>query len=397
MKPAIIRNGDIVTPGGVFTGDLFIADGKIASLRRAGYSSDPATVHDEPSVEIDCRGALVVPGFIDVHIHGAFGANPMNGEAGLLQVMARKLATWGVTSFCVTTMAAPFEELLRVTDMVAANAGRSRQRGWDGASMLGVHFEGPYLNARRCGAQPLAHLRPPDMGEIRELFASANGLMVIFSLAPELPGALKAIEWLAGEGVVVSAAHSDATWEEMKTAVDAGLTHATHTFNGMRAIHHREPGLVGEILMDKRVWAEVIADGQHVHPDMVRLLWQAKGHGQVGVVTDLTHLAGLAAGTYVFAGQEVTLTGEQATLVESGGLAGSVTPMCRVFHNLLSWGFDPVDAVAMTSLNPARQVGIGDRKGSIGIGKDADIVIITRRGGVIGTFVAGELVYGEGC
>ncbi len=373
-----------------------MAGGKITGLRRAGCHSNSVTgSRDESVVEIDCRGALVVPGFVDVHVHGASGANPMDGEAEVLHAMARKLATWGVTSFYVATVAAPFADLLRVADVIATNADRC-QPDWGGALLLGMHCEGPYLNPRRCGAQPLAHLRLPDMGEIRDLFAAANGSLAIFSLAPELQGALKAIEWLAGEGVVVSAAHSDATLEEMRTAVDAGLTHATHTFNGMRPIHHREPGIVGEILVDERVWAEVVADGRHVHPSMVRLLWQAKGPHQVGVVTDLTHLAGLADGTYSFADQEVTLTVEEAVLLESGGLAGSVTPMCRVFQNLLSWGFSPVDAVAMTSLNPARQMGIDDRKGSLGVGKDADLVIITKRGNVIGTFVGGELVCAEG-
>ncbi|NPV70105.1 MAG: N-acetylglucosamine-6-phosphate deacetylase [Firmicutes bacterium] len=401
MNSLVIRHGRIVTPEGICRGDLLVSDGKIAELRPAEVASrcpagaSAGTGGDRLAAvhELDAGGAFVVPGFIDVHVHGAGGADPMCGDPASLQSMARTLASWGVTAFLATTMTAPLPDLFRALENIATARERSRQPGWGGASILGAHCEGPYFNPRRCGAQPIDHLRQPDLGEVRELYAAGHVSLRIMSLAPELPGALPVIEWLVSHGVVVGAAHSAATWDEAERAVEAGLSHATHLFNAMRPLHHREPGVAGLALTDDRIWVEVIADGQHLHPAVVRLAWRAKGPARMGIVTDLTQLAGLPPGKYTFSGQEVTLTADAATLSEAGGLAGSVTPACRVFRNLLSWGFGPVEAATLMSYNPARRMGIEDRKGSITPGKDADLVIVKESGDVVTTIVGGEPVY----
>ncbi len=403
MNNLLIRNGRVIAREGVNSGNVRITDGKIAGVGECG-AADSARRGARPvpgaggivrtdAVVLDAGGSFVAPGFVDIHVHGAAGHDVMSGDPESLRRMAGRLARWGTTSFCPATTAAPRAELLRALECCAVATERSVSPGWGGARVLGAHVEGPFLNPERRGAQPLEHLRPPDLGEAREMLAAARGGVSLMSLAPELPGSIRLIEWLAGVGVIVSAAHSDATWDECERAAAAGLSHATHLFNGMCPLHHREPGIVGFALADDRIWVEVIGDGFHVHPGAIRLARRAKGPEGLGVVSDLTSMAGLPDGAYTFAGHEVVLSNGSITTRETGSLAGSAMPPCGVFRNLLSWGFTPVEAVELMSLNPARRLGLDGRKGSIEVGKDADIAVIDEDGIVLATVVGGEVVY----
>ncbi|MGE5483527.1 MAG: N-acetylglucosamine-6-phosphate deacetylase [Ignavibacteriales bacterium] len=401
----LIRNGQVITPGGVRPGEVAVTGGAIAEIRECGAAADGAAAGDAAAADagaadarggpvvLDAGGAFVAPGFLDLHVHGAAGGDAMSGDPESVRLMARNLAKWGTTAFCPATEAAQPAELLRAVESCGAAVDRSLMPGWGGAQVLGVHIEGPYLNPIRRGAQPLECLRAPDLGETRELYAAARGAVSIVSLAPELPGAIPVIEWLAGQGVRVSAAHSDATWEECERGADAGVDHATHLFNGMRPMHHREPGVAGFALADDRIWVEIICDGHHVHPGMIRVAWGAKGPERLGVVSDLTAISGLPDGVYLFAGHEVILSNGTVTTRDGGNLAGSAMPACRVFANLLSWGFSPVEASALMSLNPARHLGLDGRKGSVEAGKDADITIIRADGTVLATIAGGEVVH----
>lgn len=345
------------------------------------------------SMRVDARGRLTVPGFVDVHVHGAGGIDVMEGTPEALERLAVLLARWGVTSFCPTTISAAPEAVRRAVEAVAWAVVRSQKEDWPGAKVLGSHCEGPFLSRVRRGAHPEGALRSPDIREVEELWRASCGTLRVFTLAPELPGAIPVVRWLVAHGVVVSAGHSDANYEEALGGIRAGITHSTHTFNGMRPLSHRDPGLVCAIMNNDEVLAEVIADGSHVSPHVVRLLCSAKGTHRVAVVSDLTFLAGLPPGEYDFAGSRVLVTETGAFVKETGGLAGSVTPMNIAFCNLLGWGFSIQEAVRLTSTNAAKQLGLTQRLGALQEGMDADIVILDDDGTVFATIVAGRIAY----
>jgi N-acetylglucosamine-6-phosphate deacetylase len=363
------------TDGALRDGVVEVAGGRIADVRA------------EPLAD-DARGALVVPGFVDLHVHGGAGAEfPTAGEDGLHDLLAVH-ARHGTTGLLATTVSAPPGPL---RDAVASLARAASVAG--GAELLGIHLEGPFLSDARRGAQDPRALRPPDPREIDALLAAGGGAVRLVTLAPELPGGLAAIEQLVAAGVVAALGHSDATYEQGRAAITAGARHATHLFNGMRPLHHREPGLAGAALEAPDVVCELIADGHHVHPAALRLAHAAKGTAGVALVTDAMQAAGLGDGRYRLGRLAVRVRDGRAELADTGTLAGSTLTMdAAVRHAVEAMGVPLADAVAMASVVPVRVLGLDDRKGAIAVGFDADLVVLDDRLEVRRVMVGGRWV-----
>jgi len=342
-----------------------VTAGRIEAL---GEGEPPAAAE-----RLDLSGRLLAPGFIDLHVHGGGGAHFMSGDADECARAADFHARHGTTALLATTIAAPRDELLRAVAAVA------------GTSILGVHLEGPFLSERRRGAQPAEHLRPPDLDELAALLAA--GPVRLVSLAPELPGALEAIAAIDEADAVPALAHTDATYAQTVAAIEAGARHAVHTFNGMRPLHHREPGVLGAVLDDPRVTCEAIADGHHVHPAALRLLYRAKGAGGTVLVTDAIAAAGLPDGDYELGGAPVRTAGGRAETAD-GILAGSTLTMDAAVRNAHAWGLPLIDALAAATRTPAWVLGVP--KGRIAPGYDADLVVLDRDLRPVAAYIGGR-------
>ena len=303
--------------------------------------------------EVDLAGDYLLPGFVDVHIHAFRGHDAMQGEAAVRQ-MARDLYKEGVAAFLPTTMSASPE------DTRAAMEGiRSVMRRPDAhaALVLGAHMEAPYLNPAKCGAQRPEFLHAPDMNGFLAITGGHPEDARIITVAPELPGAESFIREASGLGVVVSVGHTAATAEQTHLAADWGATHVTHTFNAQTPLNHRAPGVPGAALTDDRLYAECIADGVHLHADILRLMLRAKGPERLVAITDAMEAAGMPDGQYALGGQDVIVRGKEARLSD-GTLAGSVLTMRQALRNLIhEFGFPPEQAVLMTTRTPAESIG----------------------------------------
>jgi N-acetylglucosamine-6-phosphate deacetylase len=331
---------------------------------------------------VDLGGRLLAPGYVDVHVHGGGGAHFMGGDADACRRAARFHASHGTTSLLATTLSAAPERLEAAVRGIAA-AMR------DEPVIAGIHLEGPFLNPRRRGAQEAEHLREPDVAELERLFAA--GAVRLVSLAPELPGAVEAIRNVVAAGAVAGLAHTDATFEQARAGIEAGARHAIHTFNGMRPLHHREPGILGAVLDDAAVTCEVIADGHHVHPAVVRLVHRAKGAAGTVLVTDAMEAAGLPDGVYTLGETPVEVRQGRATTPD-GSLAGSTLTMDAAVRHACDWGVPLPDALAMASATPARVIGMDGRKGRIAPGLDADLVVLDTALRPLAAMVAGRWV-----
>lgn len=327
----------------------------------------------------------VVPGFIDEHVHGAGGADAMEGSTDALDRMARVLARHGVTAFLATTMSGRWESIER-----AVKAARSHIPPNEGARLTGVHLEGPYLSSEYHGAQPLDRLRPISVAELDHLVDLGGGTLRLVTLAPELPNAPAAIDRLVRRGVLVNLGHTGADFDTVRAAVDAGADGVTHCFNGMPPMHHRAPGPVGLALSDSRVHVELIADGVHVHPAMIRMAWAA-ARGRVLAVTDGVPAVGLGPGRHRLGEQEV-IVDEEAVRLPTGSLAGSKLTMDRAYRNLLAWGLPEGEVIQAVSTSVARRLGLA-RNGQIVPGMVADLAVLDSERHVIQTIRSGRSVF----
>lgn len=384
----IIRGGAVVTPDSVIEGGtVTIENGIIVDVADA---SPAAGAHGVAVV--DAAGCAVCPGFIDIHIHGAAGADTMDASPDALGAMARFAASRGVTGFLPTVMSSPLPAMLNVCEHAAAFI-QSQGSSNSGAAVLGINVEGPFLSHGARGAQPAGGLLAPDMAALEALLMAGAGHVKCMSVAPELDGALDVIAALVRAGVTASIAHTEATYGQAVAAARTGASLVTHTFNAMRGLHHREPGIVGAALTDDSLTCEIIADGVHLHPAIVALIVKAKGSARVALITDAMRAAGMGEGRSELGGQAVTVKNGEARL-EGGGLAGSILTLDRAFANVRSFaGATLAEAAAMASTTPARVIGLGHRKGRIAPGMDADITIIAPGGEVARTIVAGNTVY----
>jgi N-acetylglucosamine-6-phosphate deacetylase len=389
--PVLIFGATVVGVDAVWgPGWLVAAGGRIQAM---GPGEAPGGVRAEVTAfgtVVDGRGCVLLPGFVDVHVHGGDGADAMDADPDGLRRMARFHATHGVTALVPTTWSAPPAALEAAVCAIAEVTGPVD----GGATVLGAHLEGPWINPARAGAQDPAGIRPPDVAEARRLLDIRPGVVRLVALAPEMPGAVDVIGECRDRGVAVAAGHTQATWDDMVAAVGAGVRHVTHTFNAMAGFGHREPGTVGAALALPELRCELIADGHHVHPGAMAALARAKGPGGVVLISDAVRAAGLPEG-------EVDLGGRAAqhccgaVRLPDGRLAGSVLTLdvaLRRFAAASGWGWS--DLARAAAGNAADALGLS-KKGRLAPGADADLVLLGDGGAgeVVLTVVEGRIVH----
>ncbi|MFD7885577.1 N-acetylglucosamine-6-phosphate deacetylase [Streptomyces bauhiniae] len=372
-RPLVLTGGTVVLPTGEVPGGQVAVDGR----RIAERAPEGAEV-------LDVRGHWVVPGFVDLHNHGGGGAAFSGGaEAALTAVRTHR--AHGTTTLVASTVTDDLDVLARQAGILAELAEQG--------DIAGVHFEGPFISPCRKGAHSEALLRDPDPAEVRKLVDAARGHAKMVTLATELPGGLDSVRLLAEQGVIAAVGHTDASYEQTVAAIDAGATVATHLFNAMPPIGHRDPGPITALLEDGRVTVELINDGTHLHPAALQLAFHHAGADRVAFITDAMDAAGSADGRYLLGPLEVEVRGGVARLVEGGSIAGSTLTLDRAFRRAVTVDKLPVtDVVRALSANPARLLGMADRIGSLEPGKDADLVLLDADFALKGVMRRGEWV-----
>jgi N-acetylglucosamine-6-phosphate deacetylase len=331
---------------------------------------------------------MLLPAFFDVHIHGCAGHDVMEGTAASFEAVGRFLASRGVGAFLATTVTASMDATVRALGDMAHLIDRPAV----GARAVGIHLEGPFLSHAKRGVHPLELLQEPSVEKFDRLWQAAEGHIRLMTIAPELPQAADVIARAVSLGVRVSLGHSDATAAQTRAGIGAGATSATHTFNAMRALNHREPGIAGVVLDDHSLFAEIICDGLHVAPEMVRLFWKAKGAECAILVTDAMSATGMPDGVYKLGRLDVEVSGGVCRL--DGVLAGSTLTMDRAMRNFREFTGASLEAVAaLAAGNPARMAGVDGRIGSIAVGREADIVVLSAAGDVVATMLRGCVAF----
>lgn len=326
--------------------------------------------HEVPQDAIDLKGLTVIPGLVDVHIHGTVGADLSDGNYEDLLRMSRHLASRGVTAFVPASMTLPYEQLARA--FAAAKKLHDAPLA-DGARLLGIHMEGPYFSEKKKGAQNGAYLKDPDPAGFEALYDGCGGLISIVDVAPELPGAAEFIR-SASKKCTVGIAHTDASYDFAAAGFAAGARHLTHLYNAMPSLHHRDPGVIGAACENPGVRAELICDGYHVHPSAVRLAFAMFGAERMILVSDGLRCLGLPDGQYELGGQEIFLAGGVAKLAD-GTLAGSCTDLFECMRRAMAFGIPEESAVRAATINPALSAGVSETCGSIATGKPADFIV----------------------
>jgi len=369
---------------------LSIEDGRIASIASGTTSNTGGT--GTAKGEHDFPAATLAPAFFDVHIHGSAGHDVMEATPEALSAVGRFLASRGTGSYLATTVTAPLDMTLRALEGLARLIDHPDSIPSKGPTTkpIGIHLEGPFLSHAKCGVQPKEHLLAPDIATFDRLYEAAGGHARLMTLAPELPGAIELAAHATGRGVRVSVGHSDATAAETRAALAAGAASATHTFNAMRALDHREPGILGVVLTTDSVYSELICDGIHNTPEMVKLWWRAKGADRAILVTDAMSAAGMPDGEYTLGGFAVQVANGRA--MARGVLAGSVLTLDRALANLTQFTGAPLDqALRLLTANPAAMTGFADRAGSIQVGQPANLVAVDAQGKLVASFIEGRL------
>jgi N-acetylglucosamine-6-phosphate deacetylase len=372
----LLAGGRVVTPAGVLSPGWIRLDGSVIDAVGSGG------VPDQPAV--DLRGQWVLPGFVDLHVHGGGGASFTEGTGDEARQAAAFHRARGTTTMLASLVTAPLAALEARAALLAGLA--------EDGLVAGLHLEGPFLSPARRGAQDPRHMLAPDVAVLERLNAAARSHLRIITLAPELPGALEVIKAATQACVTVAIGHTDATADVTLAAIDAGATHATHLFNGMRPFHHREPGAVGALLDRDEVTCEIIADGVHLHDIAIRLAARAAGPGRLVLVSDAMAAAGMPDGRYRLGSKRVTVTGGVARLQEdpagpagdlgragvaapAGAIAGSTATLADVVRHAIAAGLPVPDVAAAASTTPARVLGLGDRTGALRPGLAADLVV----------------------
>jgi N-acetylglucosamine-6-phosphate deacetylase len=369
----LLAGGRIVTPDGVLSPGWIRLAGPVIDAVGSGDA------RDQPGV--DLRGQWVLPGFVDLHVHGGGGTSFTEGTGDDARKAAAFHAAQGTTTMLASLVTAPVAELETRAAMLAGLA--------DDGTIAGLHLEGPFLSPARRGAQDPRHMLAPDVAVFARLHAAARGHLRVITLAPELPGAFGVIEAATRAGVTVAVGHTDATADVTMAAIDAGAAHATHLFNGMRPPHHREPGAAGALLDRAEVTCEVIADGVHLHDIAVRLTARAAGPGRLVLVSDAMAAAGMPDGSYQLGSMRVAVAGGVARLLTeegpagegpadegtAGAIAGSTATLAAVVRHAIAAGLPVPDAAAAASTTPARVLGLAGRTGALCPGLAADLVV----------------------
>jgi N-acetylglucosamine-6-phosphate deacetylase len=363
---------------------VLVEDGVLTSV-------GPRTaVEIPPGVRVlDYGDAVLAPGFVDIHVHGGGGHDVMEGTPDALPIIERHLAKHGTTSYFPTTVTAPVDQtfvaLEKLADRIEACGSDHELR----ARPLGIHLEGPFISREKRGVHPLEHIKDASIELFERMWQASRGHIKIMTVAPEIPGAVELIRHASRCGVGVSIGHSNACLREATNGIEAGARHATHTFNAMRAMEAREPGVVGAVLTDDRITAEIIADGVHVAPEMVRLLLKLKGPERAVLITDGISASGMPDGNYRLGSFNVEVKGK--TCLTEGRLAGSVLTLDYAVRNIMEFAAWPLeDALRLATSNATKDTTFCDRKGVLAPGADADFVVLTPTGELIETIIAGQ-------
>jgi N-acetylglucosamine-6-phosphate deacetylase len=363
---------------------VVIEDGRVASISSCATKDLPGNAR-----VLDFPGATLGPAFFDVHIHGAKGHDIMEATPEALDTMSSFLASRGTGSFLATTVTAPLDATLRSLSGLAKLLARPAVAGQ--AHPIGIHLEGPFLSHAKRGVQPEEHLLAPDIAIFDRLFEAAEGRVRLMTMAPELPGAVELAAHATARGVRVSLGHSNATAAETRAVINAGAANATHTFNAMRPLDHREPGILGTVLTCDALYAEMICDGIHTAPEMVKLWWRSKGPERAILVTDAMSAAGMPDGEYQLGGFAVQV--ENGRAMAGGVLAGSVLTLDRALTNFIEFTGAPLEqALRLLTVNPASMTRLGDQAGFVAVGQPANLVAVDAAGKLVGSVVNGQQV-----
>jgi len=377
-----IHQATIFTPQTKIENGALLIEGK--RIKKVGPVKDIPCPPD--AVKIDATGLLLVPGFIDLQINGALG-HDFTANPETIWPVAAALPRYGVTTFLPTIITSPLETVAQAQKVLV----QSQPDGYRGATPLGLHVEGPFLNPEKKGAHNPKYLRSPGLQAVTN-WSPETGIRLV-TLAPELPGALEVVKSLVMRGVVVSAGHSNATYAQAQAAFGAGVTYGTHLFNAMPALHHREPGLPGALLTHHNLTVGLITDGIHVHPTITKLIWAAKGEQRLTLVSDAMAALGVSPGQYQIGDQTVTVTETDGRLVD-GTLAGSIISLDVALRNLIDFtGCSLAKALPTVTATPASVLGLANERGSIALGSHADMVLLTPDLRVVTTIVEGQVVY----
>lgn len=383
-----VYRGNVVETTRVVEQGIVVTQGE--SILYVGEESGYTFLGDEQMH--DYSGRWIIPGMIDIHVHGNAGYDVMDGTKESLVEISKSLSSYGITGFLATTMTAPFTDIKRALNAVVETVASPELT----AELLGVHLEGPWINPKMKGAQAEENIVHPTDEQVESVLGLIGEKLRVVTIAPEMPGALAAIAKLSQHGVICSIGHSDATIEQVHAAVRQGASHVTHMYNGMRGLHHREPGVVGAALLNDRLTCDIIADMVHVHPGSVELAYRMKGRERLLLISDGIRAVGMPDGSYDLGGQTVYVHKCIARLTD-GTLAGSTLTLNRAIGHLIeTLQLDITDAVYMAATAPAHKLGLDKEKGSLEAGKNADLVVLAPDYSVLVTVVKGRVVYSEG-
>lgn len=384
MERPLVIKGRVVTPNRVLQGGMLLVEkGRIEKVILPEDAASFLGSKGSECVFFDFSEFYLFPGFIDLHVHGARGADFMDGDPERVQKIADFLLREGTTRFLATTMTERKERILSAIQAIVVS---SRVL----PSVLGIHLEGPYLSWGKRGAHNPSFVRPPNVQEMEEFLEAGDGLVKRVTIAPEVEGALVMVAHLASRGILVSLGHSEADYATGFRAYFSGARLITHVFNGMEPLHHRRPNLLAFALSFEGIWAEVIADGIHIAPEILQILFTCKPHRTI-VVSDAIRATGMEDGVYELGGEAIKVEGGVARVVSSGSLAGSTMSLRRTLSNLWKiFGFPLPYLASLGSLYPARLLGMEDALGSLERGKKADIVVFDEAFNVKSVFLEGE-------
>lgn len=363
---------------------LEVANGKFKAI----HISQPE-INETTDTLIDYSDKIIAPGLVETHIHGYLGKDVMDDELEAIQTIAKGLLSTGVTSWLPTTLTSSRESLNSVCKLIGEH-----YQTIEGAKIKGIFLEGPYFTTKHKGAQNPAYMGDPVIDELKEWQRLSNGTVKKIALAAERDGVVPFVDYAKSQKIKVGLAHSEATFSQAEKAVNAGASIFIHTYNGMSGLHHREPGMVGAAMTLPNCYAEVIADGHHVHPKAIEVLVKARGLDEVVLITDSMRAGGLDEGKSRLGEFEVEVKDGCARLVEGGSLAGSILKMNQAVKNMVDWQIvDLPTAIRMASLNPAKSVEIEDQCGSIEVGRDADFIVLNQSNELEATYLDGNQVY----
>ncbi|MGW7576715.1 N-acetylglucosamine-6-phosphate deacetylase [Streptomyces sp. NPDC054765] len=379
----VLAGARIARPSGVVErGRITVEGGRIGDVHSRDIDLDEAV----SATVVDLLGHLIVPGFVDMHVHGGGGGSFSSADPEECMTVAETHRRHGTTSMVASTVTGELADLARQAAVLAELV----QQG----ELAGVHFEGPFISAHRCGAHQPELLRDPDPADVRKLLDAAHGTASMMTVAPELPGGLESVRLLADAGVIAAVGHTDSTYDATRQAIEAGATVATHLFNAMPALAHRAPGPVAALLEDERITVELINDGTHLHPAVLQLAVREAGAGRVAFITDAMGAAGMNDGMYPLGPMQVEVKDGVARISEgptAGSIAGSTLTLDRAFQRAVTVDGLTVDqAVQALSATPARLLGIDGRTGSLQTGKDADLVVLDAAYDLVGVMRRGE-------